>query len=68
MTRKPPEPDRELDTVAAALRARGGEREVEELAWLLVRRENRELRKSHPRAYQWARAYLDGRGLRRRRT
>jgi len=62
-------PDRELDTVEAALRARtGDERLVEQLAWALVRKDNMELRRSHPRAYQWARGYLDARGLRMRRT
>ena len=60
-------PDRELETVEAALRARtGDERLVEELAWALVRRENAELRKSHPRGYAWARGYLDARKRRAR--
>jgi hypothetical protein len=30
-----------------------------EAAWTIVRKENSELRKSHPKVYAWARAYID---------
>ena len=36
-------------------------RDVDELAWTIVRRENRELRASHPKVYGWAKAHLDER-------
>jgi hypothetical protein len=34
-------------------------RDTTEAAWTIVRRENAELRKSHPQLYAWARAHLD---------
>lgn len=52
--------DAEYAAVTAALRGWSPDgRMMTELAWALVRRENAELRKSHPRAYAWARAWLD---------
>ena len=30
-----------------------------EVAWAIVRRENMEIRESHPKVYRWARAYID---------
>lgn len=32
---------------------------VVEVAWTLVRKENSEIRESHPKAYRWARACID---------
>jgi hypothetical protein len=34
-------------------------KEGTETAWTIVRRENMELRTSHPKVYRWARAYID---------
>jgi hypothetical protein len=34
-------------------------KDVRDAAWTIVRRENMELRESHPKVYNWARAYID---------
>ena len=34
-------------------------REAMDAAWTIVAKANAELRESHPRAYAWARAYID---------
>lgn len=34
-------------------------KDVTEVVWTIVRKENREIRDSHPKVYRWAKEYLD---------
>jgi hypothetical protein len=48
------------EDTARVLRAKGySDRDIMDLAWSIVRRENIELRREHARAYRWAMAYID---------